>query len=71
MAKYASVMKFLTAAVLLAALGSFAVAEVEDDASPSESVAEEKSLAPPEPDFAFLRRMETFRGPYTDQDDRS
>ena len=69
MAKYASVMKFLTAAVLLAALGSFAVAEIEDDASPSESVAEEKSLAPPEPDFAFLRRVETFRGPYTDQDD--
>ena len=69
MGKYASVSKFLIAAVLLAALGSFAVAEIEDGASPSESVSEEKSFAPPEPDFTFLRRMETFRGPYTDQDD--
>ena len=69
MGKYAGVIKFLIAAVLLAALGSFAVAEIEDDASLSESVSEEKSFALPKPDFAFLRRMETFRGPYTDQDD--
>ena len=66
--KYGKALKYLSAMALLTILGSFAFAEI-DGAPSSEPVAEEKSLAPPEPDFAFLRRMETFRGPYTDQDD--
>ena len=53
---------------MLTFIGSFAIAD-SDGSSAGEPQLLEETLVESPPNFSELRRMRTFRGPYTDQDD--
>ncbi|MBT4758327.1 MAG: serine protease, partial [Opitutae bacterium] len=66
--KYSSVFKLSIFAVLCSVFGSLALAKEETSEIVEKQDANE-ILVVSEPDYGVLRRMQTFRGPYTDQDD--
>ena len=66
--KNKELVKILSAVFLLTIFGSFALAQV-DGPQPVGEKSDQEMLIESPPDFSELRRMQTFRGPYTDQDD--
>ena len=66
--KNVSLVGFLSGVILLTSLGSFAIAD-SDGSSAVEPQIQGETLVESPPNFSELRRMRTFRGPYTDQDD--
>jgi hypothetical protein len=66
--KYSSVFKLSIFAVLCSVFGSLALAK-EETSEIAEKQDANEILVVSEPDYGVLRRMQTFRGPYTDQDD--